>query len=168
MNDGNGIWLLGDRGMLGRQIAAELQKNSLAFSASDREVDIGDLALAGSFLPRQKNLLDHQLRRLYGRGPGRSRKRGGIPRQRPAARKTWPGWRPGWAPGWSISRPITSLTAAPRRPYRESDPPRPLSQYGAEQMAGGKTADGQLAVRFHFSHQLALRRCSGTISSTPC
>ena len=42
VSDRSGIWLLGDRGMLGRQIAGELQKKGLAFSASDREVDIGD------------------------------------------------------------------------------------------------------------------------------
>ena len=42
MNAQNGIWLLGDRGMLGRQMAVELQKKGFSFSASDREVDISD------------------------------------------------------------------------------------------------------------------------------
>ena len=42
MSDRNGIWLLGDRGMLGRQMAVELQKKGFSFSASDREVDISD------------------------------------------------------------------------------------------------------------------------------
>jgi dTDP-4-dehydrorhamnose reductase len=42
MSQVNGIWLLGDRGMLGRQIAGELRENGFSFSASDREVDIGD------------------------------------------------------------------------------------------------------------------------------
>jgi dTDP-4-dehydrorhamnose reductase len=42
MSDRDGIWLLGDRGMLGRQMAVELQKKGFSFLASDREVDIGD------------------------------------------------------------------------------------------------------------------------------
>jgi dTDP-4-dehydrorhamnose reductase len=49
MNDRNGIWLLGDRGMLGRQMAVELQKKGLAFSASDREVDISDFQSLKNF-----------------------------------------------------------------------------------------------------------------------
>lgn len=49
MSAQNGIWLLGDRGMLGRQMAVELQKKGLAFSASDREIDISDFQSLKNF-----------------------------------------------------------------------------------------------------------------------
>ncbi|MEI6614417.1 MAG: dTDP-4-dehydrorhamnose reductase [Chrysiogenales bacterium] len=54
MNDRNGIWLLGDQGMLGRQIAQELQKQGLAFFASDREVDISDFQSQKKFSQGKK------------------------------------------------------------------------------------------------------------------
>lgn len=37
------IWLIGDKGMLGRQIAAELKKNDIYFYSSDKNVDIRDI-----------------------------------------------------------------------------------------------------------------------------
>jgi dTDP-4-dehydrorhamnose reductase len=45
----SGIWLLGDQGMLGRQMAVELQKQGFSFLASDREVDIGDFQSLQAF-----------------------------------------------------------------------------------------------------------------------
>lgn len=54
MSQRNGIWLLGERGMLGRQIAGELQKSGFSFSGSDREVDIGDLQALKAFSQGKK------------------------------------------------------------------------------------------------------------------
>ncbi len=44
------IWLVGDKGMLGTELAAVLRSRGMAFVGSDREVDIRDLAALRRFL----------------------------------------------------------------------------------------------------------------------
>lgn len=43
------IWLIGDRGMLGQDIARELQKQNITYCSTDVEVDITDLEALRSF-----------------------------------------------------------------------------------------------------------------------
>ncbi|MBC8485990.1 MAG: dTDP-4-dehydrorhamnose reductase [Candidatus Cloacimonetes bacterium] len=44
------IWLIGDKGMLGRQIATELNGAGIFFYGSDKEVDIGDITALEKFV----------------------------------------------------------------------------------------------------------------------
>ena len=46
------IWLVGNRGMLGRAVEARLRVAGEAFLASDREVDITDLAAVEAYVAR--------------------------------------------------------------------------------------------------------------------
>jgi dTDP-4-dehydrorhamnose reductase len=50
MRERNQIWLLGDRGMLGRQIAGEFEKSGFFFYATDKEVDICQMQALQKFV----------------------------------------------------------------------------------------------------------------------
>ena len=44
------IWLIGCRGMLGSEVAELLEKNNIAFTGTDRQVDITDLSALEDFV----------------------------------------------------------------------------------------------------------------------
>jgi dTDP-4-dehydrorhamnose reductase len=137
MSDRNGIWLLGDRGMLGRQMALELQKRGLAFSASDREVDISDF----------KSL------RVFSRGKKISWiiNCAAYTAVDQAEIESDAAFRINAAGVENLARLAAGLGARlvhfstdyvfdgrKHQPYRENDQPRPLSQYGLSKWQGEK------------------------------
>jgi dTDP-4-dehydrorhamnose reductase len=137
MSDQKGIWLLGDRGMLGRQIAAELQKKGFAFSASDREVDIGDF----------RSLKDFSL----GKGISWIINCAAYTAVDQAEIESAAAFRINAAGVENLAKLAAGLGAKlvhfstdyvfdgqNHRPYRENDQPRPLSQYGLSKWQGEK------------------------------
>ncbi|ULQ59871.1 dTDP-4-dehydrorhamnose reductase [Brucepastera parasyntrophica] len=50
------IWLIGNRGMLGSEIAGVFEKNGIPFIGTDREIDITDLNALESFAQTQKEI----------------------------------------------------------------------------------------------------------------
>ncbi len=149
MSKGKSIWLLGERGMLGRQIGAELQRSGLAFSASDREVDIADFE-ALKFFSRGKKIswiincaaytaVDHA--ETDREGAFRVNARGAENLARLAA-----------GLGARLVHFSTDYVfdGAARRPYGESDEPRPLSQYGASKWQGEKLLAANWPAAFIF------------------
>jgi len=152
MKDGNGVWLLGDRGMLGRQIAAELQKNKMVFSASDREVDIGDMESLEAFCRGKKfswiincaAYTDVDQAEVESVAAFRVNARGAENLARLAARL-----------GARLVHFSTDYVfdGRARRPYGEKDAPRPLSQYGASKWQGEQllTANWQCVFIFRIS-----------------
>ncbi|TYB30762.1 MAG: dTDP-4-dehydrorhamnose reductase [Candidatus Mcinerneyibacterium aminivorans] len=54
-SEGKKIWLVGNSGMLGKQIEKELTKNNVEFAASDREVDITSFNEINDFI-KNKNI----------------------------------------------------------------------------------------------------------------
>jgi dTDP-4-dehydrorhamnose reductase len=152
MSDRNGVWLLGDRGMLGRQIAVELQKNGFAFSASDREVDIGDTESLEAFC-RGKNIswiincaayTDVDQAEAESEAAFRVNARGVENLAKLAAKL-----------GARLVHFSTDYVfdGRARRPYGENDAPRPLSQYGASKWQGEQllTANWQSVFIFRVS-----------------
>ena len=137
MHRQNGIWLLGDRGMLGRQMAGELRKAGQVFLASDREVDIGDLRSLEAFSRGRKiswiiNCAAYTAVDL-------------AETERAAA------FRVNAQGAENLAKVAAGLGArlvhfstdyvfdgSQCRPYGEGDPPRPLSQYGLSKWQGEK------------------------------
>jgi dTDP-4-dehydrorhamnose reductase len=135
MNRTDGIWLLGERGMLGRQLAGELRENGFSFFASDREVDIGDpLALQEYCRGRKIDWIincaaytavdraeteNAAAFRVNARGPENLAK---------------------LAAGLGARLVHFSsdyvFDGSSRRPYKENDRPRPQSQYGMSKWRG--------------------------------
>jgi dTDP-4-dehydrorhamnose reductase len=137
MNDSKGIWLLGDQGMLGRQIALELQKNGLPFVGSDREVDIGDRRSLETFSAGKKIswIINCAAYTAVDQ----------------AELESAAAFRVNTLGVESLAMLASGLGArlvhfstdyvfdgTSRRPYLESDPPRPLSQYGQSKWQGEK------------------------------
>ena len=137
MSTGNAVWLLGDRGMLGRQIAAELRHGGISFHGSDREVDIGDFRSLEAFSAKKKiswiincvayTAVDQAETdsetafRINASGPENLAKlAAGL-----GARLVH----------FSTDYVFDGLG---RRPYVENDEPRPLSRYGASKWQGEK------------------------------
>lgn len=133
----NEIWLLGDRGMLGRQIALELQKNGLPFSASDRELDIGDFQCLQAFAEGKKiswlincaayTAVDQA--EIEGAAALRINAAGVENLARLAA-----------GIGAKLVHFSTDYVFDGQnpQPYKENDPPRPVSQYGYSKWQGEK------------------------------
>jgi dTDP-4-dehydrorhamnose reductase len=135
MNTAEGIWLLGDRGMLGRQMAVALQHNGLAYVGSDRDVDIGD----------------REALRAFSRGRDISWiiNCAAYTAVDQAEADSEAAFRLNAEGAENLARVAVSLGArlvhfstdyvfdgGLRRPYTESDPPRPLSQYGLSKRQG--------------------------------
>jgi dTDP-4-dehydrorhamnose reductase len=129
------IWLLGDRGMLGRQIAVALQENRLAFFASDRDVDIGDLDALQAF--------------CRGKAVSWIVNCAAYTAVDQAEEEGAQAFRLNAQGAENLARIAVTLGARLvhfstdyvfdgelRRPYTESDPPRPLSQYGRSKRQG--------------------------------
>jgi dTDP-4-dehydrorhamnose reductase len=152
MSDRNGIWLLGDRGMLGRQMAVELQKQGFAFSASDWEVDIGDF----------------QSLKVFSRGKKISWiiNCAAYTAVDQAEIESATAFRVNAVGVENLAKLAAGLGAKlvhfstdyifdgrARQPYLESDPPRPLSQYGQSKWQGEKLllANCQSAFIFRIS-----------------
>ncbi|MDR0452907.1 MAG: NAD(P)-dependent oxidoreductase, partial [Treponema sp.] len=53
MNGGGKIWLIGDRGMLGAELSRYFRAQGFAFTGTDRELDITDLAALEAFAAEQ-------------------------------------------------------------------------------------------------------------------
>ena len=137
MSTGDSVWLLGDRGMLGRQIAVELRHGGFSFLGSDREVDIGDFRSLQAFSAEKKiswiincaayTAVDRAETdseaafRINARGPENlARLAAGL-----GARLVH----------FSTDYVFDGLG---RRPYVENDEPRPRSRYGASKWQGEK------------------------------
>jgi dTDP-4-dehydrorhamnose reductase len=135
MSKQNGIWLLGDRGMLGRQIASELQKKGFLFSASDREVDISDFKALQVF-SQGKNIswiINCAAYTAVDRAEIESET---ALRINAAGVENLAKLAAGL--GARLVHFSTDYVFAGDRQelYRESDPPRPLSQYGWSKWQG--------------------------------
>jgi dTDP-4-dehydrorhamnose reductase len=137
MNDSNGIWLLGDQGMLGRQIAVELKKNGFAFAASDREVDVSDRRSLETFSSGKRIswIINCAAYTAVDQ----------------AELESAAAFRVNAVGVENLAKLASGLGArlihfstdyvfdgSSRRPYLESDPPRPLSQYGQSKWQGEK------------------------------
>jgi dTDP-4-dehydrorhamnose reductase len=133
----DGIWLLGDRGMLGRQIAAELRKEGFSFSASDREVDIGDFQSLKDF-SRGKKISWIINCAAYTAVDQAEMERAAAFRANAAGVENLAGLAAGL--GAKLVHFSTDYVFDGRgsRPYGEDDPPRPLSQYGLSKWQGEK------------------------------
>ena len=135
MNPAPGIWLTGAAGMLGRQLAAELTARGRAFHASDREVDIRDPRALRDF-SQGKNIgwiINCAAYTAVDRAEDEPELATAIN-----------------ADGVeNLARLAAALSAKlvhfstdyvfagdRREPYRESDPPRPLSRYGLSKQQG--------------------------------
>jgi dTDP-4-dehydrorhamnose reductase len=137
MNQRNGIWLLGDRGMLGRQMAGELQKNGFSFWASDREVDIGDFQSLKAFSRGKKIswIINCAAYTAVDRAESESTAAFRINAQGAEnLAKLAAGL------GARLVHFSTDYVFAGRqkRPYVESDQPQPVSQYGLSKWQGEK------------------------------
>lgn len=137
MSRTNGIWLLGERGMLGRQIAGELRQKGLPFFASDREVDIGEpLALREYCRGKEISwIVNCAAYTAVDRAETESAAAFRVNAQGPE----------------NLARLAAGLGARlvhfssdyvfagdGRRPYRENDQPRPRSRYGMSKWQGEK------------------------------
>ncbi|MCX6555398.1 MAG: dTDP-4-dehydrorhamnose reductase [Candidatus Aminicenantes bacterium] len=149
MSAANGIWLLGDRGMLGRQIVVELQKSGIAFAASDREVDISDWPSLKAFSSGKK------ISWIINCAAYTAVDQAEI--------DSAAAFRVNAAGVENLAKLAAGLGAKlvhfstdyvfdgrARRPYLESDPPRPLSQYGQSKWQGEKLLTANCPSAFIF------------------
>jgi dTDP-4-dehydrorhamnose reductase len=137
VSDRNGIWLLGDRGMLGRQMAVELQKQEFVFFASDREVDISDFQSLKAFAQGKKiswmincaAYTEVDQAEIESAAAFRSNAVGVENLARLAA-----------GMGARLVHFSTDYVfdGQKRQPYGENDQPRPVSQYGWSKWQGEK------------------------------
>ncbi|MCX6557532.1 MAG: dTDP-4-dehydrorhamnose reductase [Candidatus Aminicenantes bacterium] len=152
MNDSNRIWLLGDQGMLGRQIALELQKNGLPFVGSDREVDIGDRRSLATFSAGKKISWIINCAAYTAVDQAEIESENAF---RVNALGTKNLGRLASALGAKLVHFSTDYVFDGRssRPYLESDPPRPQSHYGQSKWQGEKrlTANCRSAFIFRIS-----------------
>lgn len=137
MSEKNGIWLLGDRGMLGRQIAAGLQKKGLAFSASDREVDIGDFDALKDFSRGKKIswIINCAAYTAVDRAESEAETAFRVNALGPENLARLASGLGAKLVHFSTDYVFDGLGS---RPYGENDAPRPLSQYGASKWQGEK------------------------------
>jgi dTDP-4-dehydrorhamnose reductase len=137
MRQSNGVWLLGERGMLGRQMALELRENGLAFYASDQEVDIGDLQALKAFCSGKKIswIINCAAYTAVDRAETES-----AAAFRVNAQGVENLARLAAGLGARLVHFSTDYVFDGRlsRPYDENDPPRPLSQYGSSKWQGEK------------------------------
>ena len=88
--------------------------------------------------------------------------------QRDRRRQPRPRGRAPPAPSSCRSRPTTSSTAPPTRPYVESDPTNALSAYGRTKLAGEQQIAGGLTRARRRPHGLAVRPRAAATSSRRC
>jgi dTDP-4-dehydrorhamnose reductase len=137
MNGRKGIWLVGDRGMLGRQMAGELQKKGFSFWASDREVDIGDFKSLKAF-SRGKKISWIINCAAYTAVDQAEIESAAAFRANAAGVENL-----AWLAAGLGARLVHFSTdyvfdGRNHRPYGENDQPRPLSQYGMSKWQGEK------------------------------
>jgi dTDP-4-dehydrorhamnose reductase len=149
MNQRNGIWLLGDRGMLGRQIAGELRKKGLAFHASDREVDIGDLQSLKAF-SRGKKISWIINCAAYTAVDLAETERAATFRVNAQGAENLAKVAAGLGARLVHFSTDYVFDGSQRRPYGEDDPPRPLSQYGLSKWQGEKLLSAAWPAVFIF------------------
>ncbi len=135
MKPASGIWLVGAAGMLGRQLAAEFGARGRAFHASDREVDIRDPQALQEFC-RGKDIgwiVNCAAYTAVDRAEDEpdlalAVNAGGVENLARLAAAT----------GAALVHFSTDYVFAGDRqePYREDDPPRPLSRYGWSKRQG--------------------------------
>ena len=110
------IWLIGNKGMLGTELADLLAVEKMDFVGTDMDVSILDPAALGAFAAGEGHRLDRELRGLHRRGQGRGRGRARAPNQRGRGPGTSLPWRPRSAPSSYIYRPTMSSTDQARGP----------------------------------------------------
>jgi dTDP-4-dehydrorhamnose reductase len=133
----DGIWLIGDRGMLGRQIAVELRREGFVFWNSDREVDIGDPRSLAAF-SRDKKISWIINCAAYTAVDQAEVESAAAFRINAAGVENLAGLAA--SAGAKLVHFSTDYVfdGCGRRPYTEVDPPRPLSQYGLSKWQGEK------------------------------
>ena len=99
---------------------------SVAWAGDRAELDVTDAAAVAALVGPRAARRRLQRDRLQPGRRGRDRARRGVRRERARPPLRSPARRARRAPSWSTSRPTTSSTGRPRRPYREDDPPTPL------------------------------------------
>ena len=129
------VWLVGSAGMLGRQVALELERNRIPFRASDREVDVADSDRLRTFEEGEKfgwivNCSAYTAVDRAETERGEAFRVNALGAENLAA----------------VSRRIGAtlvhfstdyvFDGTQRRPYREDDPPRPLNVYGQSKLDG--------------------------------
>jgi dTDP-4-dehydrorhamnose reductase len=137
MKQRNGIWLLGERGMLGRQMAGELRDNGLAFYGSDREVDIGDLQALKNF-SRDKKISWIINCAAYTAVDRAETESAAAFRVNALGTENLANLAAGLGARLVHFSTDYVFDGCQRRPYDEQDPPRPLSQYGSSKWQGEK------------------------------
>jgi len=143
------IWLIGERGMLGRQIAGALHQGGLDFFASDREVDIGDLSALQAFSENKKISWIINCAAYTAVDLAESESEAAFLLNALGTE--------------NLARLASGLDARLvhfstdyvfdgnlRRPYREDDLPRPLSQYGLSKWQGEKRLAAHCRSAFIF------------------
>jgi dTDP-4-dehydrorhamnose reductase len=145
----NGIWLLGDQGMLGRQMALELQKKGLAFSASDREVDIGDFQSLKTF-SRGKNISWIINCAAYTAVDLAEIESAAAFRINAAGVENLAKLAAGLGARLVHFSTDYVFDGRKRQPYGENDQPQPLSQYGLSKWQGEKLLTGSWRSIFIF------------------
>jgi len=144
-----GIWLTGAAGMLGRQLAAEFTARGCAFHASDREVDICDPCQLDAFARgrRIKWIVNCAAYTAVDRAESE-------PEQALAVNADGVEnlARLAACLGAKLIHFSTDYVFAGDRaePYREDDPPRPLSRYGWSKWQGEQRLAAHLDAYFLF------------------
>jgi dTDP-4-dehydrorhamnose reductase len=149
MKTAPGIWLVGAAGMLGRQLAGEFEKRELAYMSSDREVDICRWRELQDFASGKR--IDWIVNCAAYTAVDRAEDEPELARainadgvenlaRLAAAREA------------KLIHFSTDYVFAGDReePYREDDPPRPLSQYGWSKHQGELRLDACLKRYFLF------------------
>jgi dTDP-4-dehydrorhamnose reductase len=137
MNSQKGIWLVGDRGMLGRQMAGELQKKGFSFWASDREVDIGDFKFLKAF-SRGKKISWIINCAAYTAVDQAEIESAAAFRVNAAGVENLARLAAGLGARLVHFSTDYVFDGRSHRPYGENDQPRPISQYGLSKWQGEK------------------------------
>lgn len=138
------IWVPGARGMLGQAVQAALAARGIAHVATDAELDIGDLGAVETFAAREPfthvincaaytrvdacETHEAEARRANAEGPANLAR---VARARGATAIT-------------VSTDYV-FDGAAHAPYRESDPPAPVSAYGRTKLEGEQRLLAELA-----------------------
>ncbi len=131
------VWLVGNLGMLGRQMTRELDRNRIPFHASDREIDIGDSDCLETFVRGKKIAWIVNCSAYTAVDRAESEREEAFRINALGAENLA-----------EVSRKIGAtlihfstdyvFDGMARRPYREDDPPRPLNVYGRSKWDGEK------------------------------
>jgi dTDP-4-dehydrorhamnose reductase len=149
MTQNKGIWLIGAQGMLGRQMAIELEKNGFSFYTTDQEVDICQMPALKKFVQgKDVNwLVNCAAYTAVDRAEDEPEQAfavnaAGVENLARLSRKL----------GAKLVHFSTDYVfdGQSRTPYRESNEPNPLTQYGMSKRQGEKKLVGQLQSYFIF------------------